>query len=182
MVSLNQALRVLNDPWRTMTIRKEFVVGNHEHRLYKFQNINPEVYGMMQMEFESILKSRGWNFHAYGKYLTINSVDFVHIPQNMMGKPVGGKFAANTIGRESIHDVFVGHTHRFSVTSVPKLGQNRRVKVVETGCCLPHGHIEDYAEHNQTGWSWDVIDAVIHEGRIEVANQTPMFELERKYG
>ena len=167
---------------RSCHAQKYYLTGNHENRLYKYEEHNPEIYGMMQAEFEWTVESHGFVISPFGKYVDVAGVDFVHIPLNIMGKPVGGKFVGQTVGRESVRDVVLAHTHRKSVTSTPKLGQNVSVKVVETGCCLPWGVVEDYAELNQSGWWWGITELLIRNGRIEAENFIPMFELERLYG
>jgi hypothetical protein len=56
------------------------------------------------------------------------------------------------------------------------------VKVVNAGCTLPEGHVEDYARHSNHGWNYGVLDIEISEGHIKAHEWTPMSKLEERYG
>jgi hypothetical protein len=78
-------------------------------------------------------------------------------------------------------DILCGHTHRGNVTVLPHLGSDK-ITVIDLGCALPQGHIEPYAKHNLTGWTWGISELTIQHGSIQGYNFIPMSELERRYG
>lgn len=156
-------------------------LGNHDHRMWTFENSAPEIAGMMQEEFLAVLRRYGWQPHTYGEPLALHGVRYVHIPFNIMGRPVGGKFAGQTIARESVYDVVHGHTHRHGVVGYPKLF-GERTTVVDVGACMPDGHRPDFAANTQGEWSQGVVDIIQRNGKIAAVSHVPMFELERRYG
>jgi len=55
------------------------------------------------------------------------------------------------------------------------------VSVVNVGCALPHGHVEDYAKHATNGWSWGVTMLGIENGQIVDHQFVSMSTLEDRY-
>ena len=177
MASLKKALKALVIPGPSY----DYMIGNHENRLYLFEENTPEVYGLMRAEFELILEDLGVARHPFGEHHTVGQTDFVHVPLSIMGRPIGGKLASTTIGRESTNDTVFAHTHRKGVHDTPKLGGGR-ITTVEAGCALPWGYVEEFARHSTTGWWWGVVELKLRAGRIQGVNFVPMYELEERYG
>ena len=163
-------------------VRKHITLGNHEARIYSYEDRNPEVWGMMRRDFFKLLKRQGWSYTDFGEYYFIDGVGFTHVPLNRMGRPYGGKNAENQIGNDSKFDVILGHSHIEKVVTVPKIGPNQSVKVINLGCALPDGHIEKYARHSTTGWTYGAYELFISKGRIASQKFYCMEELEQKYG
>lgn len=155
--------------------------GNHEDRLYSFENRHPEVWGMMQGEYRRIIERYSIDERDYGKFLFINGVGFIHTPMNVMGKPYGGK-TMQPIANDATFDIVYGHTHKQGVLRVPKIGPQNYVKIINLGSAMPWGHIEDYAKLSTTGWWWGVVEMMIQGGHVVSENFIPMTELERRYG
>ncbi len=53
----SQYARELLDTEITHPCKKHFILGNHEDRLFQFENLNPEMYGMMQHAYLGIHKN-----------------------------------------------------------------------------------------------------------------------------
>ena len=98
-----------------------------------------------------------------------------------MGRPFGGENSENQIGQRTIFDVVKGHDHRRVSKVFPKLDE-RAITVISLGAALPDGHIERYAQHSLTGWSYGVYDLTIARGHIQKDGWIPMTELEERYG
>ena len=49
------------------------------------------------------------------------------------------------------------------------------------GCALPQGHLERYARHSLTGWTWGVWKLRLKKGRIVSWAFTTIKELEDRY-
>ena len=157
-------------------------LGNHERRLFSYEDHHPEVYGMMQLELQRAFERFGWTFSPYKFIQKYGGVGFTHAAINSMGKTFGGKNAENTIANETLFDLVVGHSHRRRLVRVPKIGENNFVSVLNLGCALPDQFIEPYAKHTMTGWSWGIYDLTIQNGSLQSERFIPMAELEEAYG
>ena len=184
LASLREALDEMFEPVRRMSAAPRFdlTLGNHENRIWRFEETAPETAGMLQRDFMVLVSGYGIAAHKYGAWLRIGGIGFTHAPFSVMGKPIGGMTAAQTVARQATFDVVQGHTHKFQHITSPKVGDDERVTVVDLGCALPQGHVQPYAKHTMTGWTWGVVELLIRAGRIQGVNQVPMFEVARRYG
>lgn len=155
--------------------------GNHEYRLDRFENANPQTQGLFVDRFDGLMRARDWRVYPFREYAKIGGVGFIHIPINAGGKPYGGKMSAHAIARDSVFSIVHGHTHVRQSVHVAKLGESRLVSVISPGCALPWGHVEDYAKHNATGWFWGVACLTIRDGAILDEAYVSMETLERRY-
>ena len=147
---------------------KHKTLGNHEHRLWDFEDRNPEVYGMMQHAYTELVTSYGWNLTPYRDYLTIDGIDFTHAPQSYARKPVGGKNVINTVGRESVRSVVFGHTHKKGEMLVPKMGPDRGITIFNGGCYFPEDYRPDYARGGDTNYWHGAHKFTIENGKINI--------------
>lgn len=179
MVSFNQAL----DAMQLDGVERHCTLGNHERRLFAFEDRAPEAYGMMQHELQSIFERHGWTYSPYGMIHYLGGVGFAHCALNRLGKSVGGKNAENTVANELVHDLVFGHSHIERTTRYSKIGPSNYVISCNVGCALPDGHVEDYAEHAMSGgWSWGIMELTIQRGHIQDRSWVPMTRLEELYG
>jgi hypothetical protein len=178
MVSFIDALDAMDidGPERHCTL------GNHERRAFLFENQHPESYGMMQFEIEQAFQRFGWGYSPYGFIQKYGNVGFVHCAINRLGKSYGGKNAEQTISNDVLHDLVIGHSHTGRKHRAPKIGDNNHVTVLNLGCALPNGYIENYAKHALTGWTFGIYDLTIQHGSIQADSFIPMAELEERYG
>lgn len=177
----NEARQILHENIK-VPCAKYVTLGNHEHRLWLFENSNPEIYGMMQHAYMDILHKYGWGITMYGDYKTIQGVDFTHVPMNGMNKPVGGKNPCNIISRDSIRDVCFGHTHGIGLQENHKLGPARSVVAFNGGCFMPDGYVPSYAQNSQKRFWYGAHTLEIVGGRLRVVESMPMSNLQEKYG
>jgi predicted phosphodiesterase len=155
-------------------------LGNHDERVWLFENTHPECEGMMWAELEAALSE--WEVYPYRQYAFINGVGFTHAPHNAAGKPYMGKVPENQIANDASFSVVSGHTHKSAYRTVPKLGPQNQITVLNPGCALPQGYIKPYAALSMTGWSWGVGTLDICDGRIVAHSIISMSELDRRYG
>lgn len=146
--------------------RKHRCRGNHNQRLWDFENQHPENEGTHTHRYMQTLLQFGWREREFGEILYIEGVGFTHAPFNGMGKPMGGKTATHRAGALLCRSLVHGHTHSFEVHNAAKLDPTDRVTVVQAGCALPDGEVEHYATHNPTGWSYGVLDITVANGAI----------------
>lgn len=156
--------------------------GNHERRMHLFENIHPETNGTLVYQWEKLLERHGWTHSPYGFINYRGGVGAVHAAINTMGKTYGGKNAEQTIANDSVHDLVIGHSHRQRLIRAPKIGGNGYVQILNVGCALPNGHIEDYAKHALNGWSYGIMEVTIQHGHIQDFHWVSMERLEELYG
>jgi hypothetical protein len=152
------------DPeWKPL---KDRCRGNHNQRLWDFENQHPENEGTHTHRYMETLLRFGWRERGFGEIFYINGVGFTHAPFNGLGKPMGGKTATHRAGGLLCRSLIHGHTHSFEVHNAAKLDPMDRVTVVQAGCALPEGEVEHYATHSPTGWSYGVLDVTVQDGQI----------------
>ena len=162
-------------------IPRHCTFGNHEQRVYKFEENIPEIAGMMRKELHNSFTLRSWNFSPYGGFKKIAGVSFTHCPLNIMGKEYGGKNCEIQIANDATNDIVFGHTHKYRDWKAPKIGDRNFVRIVNVGCALPFGHVEEYAKLNLTGWSWGIVELGIWDNHIQEVNSISMQTLEELY-
>ncbi len=180
--SFNVALEELNKGIGNYKVKKHCTLGNHENRLWKWENNNPEYYQMGKRELFRTLKKYGWTTSGYGEFYFIDGVGFTHVPFNIMGREFGGVNVERNIGQNSVFDVVFGHTHKFNDVRCPKIGDSNYIRVVNVGCALPMNHVERYAKLSTTGWFWGVVDLSIYNSKIQEVRTITMDTLELTYG
>lgn len=177
----NEARQILHENIKA-PCAKYSTLGNHEARLWDFENRNPEIYGMMQHAYLEIYQRYGWGVTMYRDYKTIHDIDFTHIPMSMMNKPVGGQNPCNIISRDSIKDVCFGHTHGLGLLENHKLGGSRSVIAFNGGCFMPDGYVPDYAKGSRKRFWYGAHWIQSIDGRLHVRESVTMKELQERYG
>ena len=156
--------------------------GNHEERLERWDNEQPESKGLSFADRRDVLfKNYGWKSYAYGQWLFINGVGFTHVPHNLMGREYGGK-TVNTIANDAVFSIVFGHSHRKAEVSVPKIGPAKSVEILNLGTAMPQGLVKYYAGKSMTGWAYGVWSLSIRDGHIVGHSYTSMADLESRYG
>ncbi len=117
----NYAMQVLLQPMRDLQARQReghrkvyqpemhFHMGNHEHRINRYENSHPEVQGFMGLDR---LDLRDWTIHPFLVPNVIEGVHFCHYFSNPnSGKPFGGtmEFRLNKTKRS----IVFGHEQGF---------------------------------------------------------------------
>jgi hypothetical protein len=177
MGSLNLALQAFGCDG----IEKHVTLGNHERRVWNYEQSNPEMAGKLVCTLDSVLKNNGWTYSPYGIIQYYGGVGFVHCALNTLGKSYGGKNCLPTIANDSVSDLVIGHSHRARVHQAPKIGQRYPTTIIDLGCALPDQHIESYAGTALNGWTWGAYELLIQHGHIQSAKFVSMAELEERY-
>ena len=127
---LNMAMQ----KYKSYNPRKIFCLGNHEHRLDRYIDDNPELIGTLGTDFLPFDKY-GWEVHPFLKPVEVNGIFFVHYLANpFSGKPYGGN-AMNilkTVGRSFV----VGHKQCLDVAIRPTIDGKQQIGIVN-GACYP---------------------------------------------
>lgn len=101
MVALLSPLRRLQEEQEEMGLpvyrpRLILTLGNHEERIMRHVNANPELHGFLN--YDSLgYKEFGWEVYDYLTPVVVDGVSYIHfMPNPMTGKPFSGT-AANTL-------------------------------------------------------------------------------------
>jgi predicted MPP superfamily phosphohydrolase len=166
----------------THKCRKVITLGNHEARLWTYENNNPAIWGMATGIYTDILTATGWEYHKYGAYVDIAGIKATHVPFNVMGKPVGGETACKQIADKSLRDVVFGHTHKLDVWNSAKFGDSISVTAFNGGCFMPDGYVPAYSQDTRKEFWYGAHIIMVRNGRIKSIKSWHMSELEILYG
>lgn len=179
LVASHQAFRRgISEDYRP---RLTFLGGNHENRLERFENANPEAVGTYTLSRDETFAQFGWRTRPYGELFYVEGVGFTHHPVNGAGRAFGGKTGPQRAANESTVPVVSGHTHRRQVHDSPKIGPVDSISMVEIGCAMPWGSVESYAKHSLTGWWWGVVPLTVQGGVITDLNFVSMLTLRARF-
>jgi hypothetical protein len=155
--------------------------GNHEHRAVRAANRQPKLNGDMPLRLDEVFSRHGWRTHPFGEFVDIHGVDLVHCPLNVMGREMGGQHVERNVANMTTRSLVFGHTHRAQVTNFSKVGQQRKITVVNVGTSMPFGEIEKYTGLAMSGWSYGVFELRIRDGEILSVKNWDMLEIEGLY-
>lgn len=119
--------------------RKVFCMGNHEHRLDRYVDDNPELIGTLGTE-KLPFDKYGWEVHPFLKPVEINGIFFVHFLANPMnGRPYSGNAMSilKTVGRSFV----VGHKQCLDIAIRPTIDNKQQLGIVNGAC---YDHMEAY--------------------------------------
>ena len=115
--------------------RKVFCMGNHENRLDRYVDDNPELIGTLGTEMLPFEKY-GWEVYDFLKPVEISGIFFVHYLANPMnGKPYGGN-AMNilkTVGKSFV----VGHKQCLDIAIRPTIDGKQQIGIINGACLTP---------------------------------------------
>ena len=168
----------IDEGWRP---KATMLMGNHEYRVERFENATPEAYGIHTLARDETFLQFGWQTRPYGELYYVQGVAFTHHPINGAGRAFGGKTGPQRAANDSLVPIVSGHTHRRQVHDCPKIGGAGLVSMVEVGCAMPWGEVEEYAAHSPTGWFWGVCELTVQAGAIIDVNFLSMLTLRSKY-
>lgn len=180
--SLEEALGLIHNEIAGSGIQLHVVEGNHEDRVYRFQNLHPEADGMFVSALQDVFARYDWRAKPYGEFLFIGGVGFVHAPKTIMGRAYGGKNSEQQIGNDALFSIVFGHTHRAVFKQIPKIGPQQHIEVLNLGSAMPTGYVAPYAGTATTGWSYGVFDLELRAGHIVGHNFISMDSLRSMYG
>lgn len=163
------------------TPKLDITLGNHENRIHRFENANPETAGMFSNELETNFAQFGWQTRPYGEVMFVQGVGISHHPTNGAGRAFGGKTGPQRAANELTSSFISGHTHAYQHFTTGKIGAVSGVDVMEVGCALPWGEVEDYAAHSIINWWYGFVIADLMGGRIVASEKVDMMTIRDAY-
>lgn len=144
-----------------------FTLGNHEQRIERHVNANPELHGFLG--YESLkLKEFGWEVYDYLQPVTINGVSYVHFMANpMTGKPYGGT-ALNIL--KNVGESFcMGHKQCLDTATRFLPASGKQQWAIIAGACYVH---EESYKGYQGNHHWR---GVVVQHNVSEGSFNPMF-------
>ena len=146
--------------------RKIFCLGNHEHRLDRYVDDNPELLGTLGTDKLHFSKY-GWEVHPFLKPVEVCGIFFVHYLANpFTGKPYGGNAQSilKTVGRSFV----VGHKQLLDIAIRPTIDGKQQIGIINGAC---YDHMEGYKGYQGNNHFRGI--TILHEAEDGMA--VPMF-------
>lgn len=149
-----EALERFMAPWCSLRNYKptlDFTKGNHEHRIDRYKEANPEIDSLPDPD--SFLRDRGWRVHPFLHPTTIDGITYCHFfckdaKGNVNKKPSGSPSALQQCRAEMRHTV-AGHKQGIDTEYFPAGG--RVVRGIIAGSF--YQHTEGYkTPHGNDHW------------------------------
>lgn len=145
MTKLLQPLRRLQEEQRlsgekVYTPRMIMTLGNHEDRITRHVNLNPELYGFLSISSLKY-KDMGWEVYPFLTPVLVDGISYCHFfPNTMTGKPLGGTALSmlKTIGTSFTQ----GHKQTLDVATRFLPTNGKQQWGIIAGACYEHS--EDY--------------------------------------
>lgn len=147
--------------------RMVFTLGNHEQRIERYVNSNPELHNFLS--YDSLgLEMFGWEVYDFLKPVDVDGIIYVHYLANpMTGRPYTGTASSQlkTVGRSFV----VGHKQVLDIGIRPIIDNSMQIGIV-CGACYPHD--EGYKGHQGNNHFRGLI--VMHDVRNGFAEPMPV--------
>lgn len=140
---------------RKRTIRRMlWVEGNHEERVRRYLELNPQMEGMLDYRHHIPLEKDGWEVVPYRNYGFIYGIGFTHVPMNGNNNPIGSKHAVKNCIKDHHHHVVYGHNHKLIHESdgILTTGGYIRNTATSVGCFFENS--PEYAMGSQGERDW----------------------------
>ncbi len=168
LLTYNQVRRDRKE--RTWTPSLDFLLGNHEWRIVRATEDDPQMDGFLGLD-SLAYEDLGWTVHDFLEPVVLDGVAYAHYWANpMTGKPLGGM--ASTRLKNLGHSFTMGHQQTLDYATRYVLdadGAYRSQHALIAGACYIHD--EDYKGYQGNG-HWRGI-VVCHQ--VENGSYDPMF-------
>jgi hypothetical protein len=152
---------------KVYTPRMVITLGNHEERIMRHVNANPELDGFLSYD-NLMYKEMGWEVYDFLKPVIINGVAYCHFMANpFTGKPYGG--TAQNVLKQVGESFCVGHKQTLDVATrfLPASGA-QQWGIIAGACYL---HDEAYKGH-QGNHHWR---GIVIKHNVSKGSFNPMF-------
>jgi hypothetical protein len=153
--------------------------GNHEHRVTRYMNENPNLYGMFSPDVSGA-EQLGWEWVPFGDVINVAGIDFCHyFTKPGIQRGYSGEYACNHIIRDYHASCVQGHSHRWEYKRFQPPGKPVCIALM-AGCYFEHH--ADYAGRDNDRWCRGLtILNNCHNGSFDV-EQVSMDVLRARYG
>lgn len=168
--AVNTALdKLLSYNKRGYTPRLIYLIGNHETRVARYVDQNPQLDGHMDVVSDLKLKQRNFEVIPYKKFIEIDNILFTHVPINAAGQPLTGKFAAQKAADLMSKSLVFFHVHQILQCSCIRHGDEELIQVYNAGCFFPGDPPGGYSDDSAHATSKAIsILTTYSKGRFDV--------------
>ena len=175
------AMRVLQGPLEAVRKaykpRKVFLLGNHEHRIKRHVDANPELIGTVSYKTFG-LEAMGWEVHDFLKPVVIDGITYVHyVADPMTGRPYTGK--ANNVLVKAGKSFVMGHRQGLDVATRTILGGQMQIGIIAGSFYSHKEYYKGYQGNNH--WRGIIVLNNVRSGYGDVM-PVSLGYLKRKYG
>ena len=158
---------------------KIMILGNHEDRIDRFVDENPELDGSVSIK-DLHYKKYGWREIPYKAIKVIDGVHYSHhLPSGIMGSAISGENIARSILTKHKVSATVGHSHLLDY-AVSTLPNGKKLHALSAGCYL--NHIEHFARDTQhMWWSGLILKKEVKDGNYNM-ELIDIKTIRREYG
>ena len=154
-------------------------LGNHEHRIIRHVDANPELHGFLSYA-DLKYEESGWEVYDFLKPALINGVAYVHYMANpMTGKPYGGN--ALNILKQVGESFCMGHKQCLDVATRFLPASGKQQWAIIAGACYPHDEAYKGYQGNHH-WRGVVVQHRVKDGSFEPMFVSTEYLLERYKG
>ena len=141
--SRNEQTRTV-PPWEPRFV---FTTGNHEHRIQRAQDDQPELEGVLG--YDKLNLDPWWERYPFLEVVTIDGVNYSHyFTSGVMGRSVTSARALLTKKHESC---VMGHVQRYE-TAMDHTATHKRITALFAGCFYQHEDGYRDAQSNMANW------------------------------
>jgi hypothetical protein len=175
----HNALQKFNEGLGKCDAELHMLLGNHEDRIDRMVEDNPELEGAMTID-DLRYPEYGWNTYTYRQPVVIDGVYYSHnFPSGLMGAAISGENIARSLINKNKVSCTVGHSHLldYSISSKPS---GKKIMGLSAGCYLTHK--ESYAYNTQRlWWSGLIVKRNVSGGEYDIETVT-IKEVKKRYG
>jgi hypothetical protein len=145
----HQALAMFNKGLGKHKVKKIMLHGNHEDRIDRFVDENPELDGTLKIS-DLNFKAFGWQEVPYKSNKVIDGIYYAHhFPSGILGSAISGENIARTLLTKHKVSATVGHSHLLDYAT-STLPNGKKLHALSAGCYL--NHKEHFARDTQHMW------------------------------
>lgn len=154
--------------------------GNHEERLERRCKDDEDILGSLINLWDLAGIRKQFDFLCgYRQYLTLDGIQYTHIPQNGLRRPMTGINRTRQIAQQTKIPTVFFHTHKMEYREVPVFGNHNETNwSLNCPCYMEWNHIEPYAEGGTTGWTYGGIELTHYPNGEVVHRHISMSEFE----
>lgn len=131
---------------------KRFIVlGNHEHRINRLVNDQPELNGQLSVD-DLGYAEYGWEVLEYRSILSLGGIAFSHdFPTGISGKTISGENVARSLIQKNLVSSVCGHLHTFDHSERTRI-DGLKIFGLSAGCYTHPKMIEGWNKNTHHFW------------------------------
>jgi len=175
----HDALSKFNKGLNKYNPEMHMLLGNHEDRIDRMVEENPELEGAMSID-DLCYPEYGWNTYDYRLPVVLDGIYYSHnFPSGVMGTAISGENVARSLLNKNKVSSTVGHSHLldYAVSAIPS---GKKMMALCAGCYLEHK--EKYAFNTQRlWWSGLIVKRNVKGGSYDLETVNYQ-EVKKRYG